>query len=146
MGRPPSGLPTVVFIYGGGYVAGPASEFDGEDLIRQSNRGMVVVIIQYRLGLFGFLAPGSAKHMSKYDTARLLPISSISYCSIFTASIASGTQALAFEVVFPLQLIFGQLPRKHSAKIEFVEGIENLPYAALQEIWLESVFYETISE
>lgn len=35
------------------YVAGAASEFNGEDLIRQSNRGIVVVLIQYRLGIFG---------------------------------------------------------------------------------------------
>ncbi|KAF7335451.1 Carboxylic ester hydrolase [Mycena venus] len=46
---------------GGGYVAGSASEFDGEDLIRQSNRGIVVVIIQYRLGIFGFLAGAAVK-------------------------------------------------------------------------------------
>jgi len=41
----------------GGYVAGGASSFDGNDLIRESGEGVVVVIIQYRLGVFGFL-PG----------------------------------------------------------------------------------------
>ncbi|KAJ7690782.1 Carboxylesterase [Mycena olivaceomarginata] len=40
-GVPPVDLPTVVFIHGGGYVAGAASEFNGEDLIRQNNRGIV---------------------------------------------------------------------------------------------------------
>ncbi|KAF5379722.1 hypothetical protein D9615_005696 [Tricholomella constricta] len=56
-------LPVVVWIHGGGYMAGSASGFtgkdiyDGKDLIRASNNGVVVVVIQYRLGLFGFL-PG----------------------------------------------------------------------------------------
>ncbi|KAF8879332.1 Alpha/Beta hydrolase protein [Gymnopilus junonius] len=46
----------------GGYVVGGATgifgsgTFDGNDLIRQSGEGVVVVVIQYRLGLFGFLA------------------------------------------------------------------------------------------
>ncbi|KAJ7443944.1 Alpha/Beta hydrolase protein [Mycena galericulata] len=58
-GVPVKGLPTVVWIHGGGYIAGAASTFDGEDIVRQSNRGVVVVLIQYRLGVFGFL-PGAA--------------------------------------------------------------------------------------
>jgi carboxylesterase type B len=30
--------------------------FDGDDLIREAGGGIVAVIIQYRLGVFGFLA------------------------------------------------------------------------------------------
>ncbi|EIN14592.1 alpha/beta-hydrolase [Punctularia strigosozonata HHB-11173 SS5] len=53
-------LPVLVWIHGGGYIAGAASSFSGEDLIRESGFGIVAVIIQYRLGVFGkcFL-PGS---------------------------------------------------------------------------------------
>ncbi|KAJ6496019.1 alpha beta-hydrolase [Mycena sanguinolenta] len=58
-GVPPSELPTLVYIHGGGYVAGAASMYNGEDIIDQSARGVVVVVIQYRLGVFGFL-PGAA--------------------------------------------------------------------------------------
>ncbi|KAF8168680.1 Alpha/Beta hydrolase protein [Mycena galopus ATCC 62051] len=58
-GAPSAGLPTVVWIHGGGYLAGAASSFNGEDIIAQSNRGVVVALIQYRLGVFGFL-PGTA--------------------------------------------------------------------------------------
>ncbi|KAJ7683203.1 Alpha/Beta hydrolase protein [Mycena rosella] len=58
-GEPLQDLPTLVWIHGGGYLAGEASATNGEDIINQSNRGVVVVIIQYRLGLFGFL-PGTA--------------------------------------------------------------------------------------
>jgi hypothetical protein len=34
-------------------LAGAASSFNGEDIVRQSKRGVVVVLIQYRLGVFG---------------------------------------------------------------------------------------------
>ncbi|KAF8868623.1 Alpha/Beta hydrolase protein [Infundibulicybe gibba] len=59
-------LPVVVWIHGGGYMEGSASMtlpgtgaiYDGDDLIREANSGIVAVIIQYRLGVFGFL-PGT---------------------------------------------------------------------------------------
>ncbi|KAJ7885112.1 Alpha/Beta hydrolase protein [Mycena olivaceomarginata] len=60
-GTPAKGLPVIIFIHGGGYLAGHASATDGADLINQSNRGLVVVIIQYRLGLFGFLSSEKVK-------------------------------------------------------------------------------------
>lgn len=48
-------LPVLLYFYGGGYIAGDASEFryDGEHMAR---RGIVVVTANYRLGIFGFLA------------------------------------------------------------------------------------------
>ncbi|KAJ7201512.1 Alpha/Beta hydrolase protein, partial [Mycena rebaudengoi] len=61
VGAPPQGLPTVAFFHGGGHVffLFLFIVFSGTDLIAQSNRGIVAVIIQYRLGVFGFL-PGVA--------------------------------------------------------------------------------------
>ena len=75
--RPDASLPVVVWIHGGGcavvfysarrwrasysfgrYIEGGAVTFSGQDLIEESDHGVVVVIIQYRLGVFGFL-PGS---------------------------------------------------------------------------------------
>ncbi|KAJ7470972.1 Alpha/Beta hydrolase protein [Mycena latifolia] len=59
-GRPNKGLlPTIVYIHGGGYLSRSSSLFRGSDLVQESNNGVVAVIIQYRLGLFGFL-PGEA--------------------------------------------------------------------------------------
>ncbi|EPS94949.1 hypothetical protein FOMPIDRAFT_1169187 [Fomitopsis schrenkii] len=55
---PVANLPVLVWIHGGGYIAGAASSFSGEDIIKESGYGVVAVIIQYRLGVFGFL-PGS---------------------------------------------------------------------------------------
>ncbi|KAF7366003.1 Carboxylic ester hydrolase [Mycena venus] len=73
-------LPTIVYIHGGGYnsanfrtdfefpnfsfryLLGSSSQFRGSDLIKQSNHGVVFVIIQYRLGLFGFLAGSAVKN------------------------------------------------------------------------------------
>jgi para-nitrobenzyl esterase len=48
-------VPVLLYFFGGGYVAGDASEFryDGEAMAR---RGIVVVTANYRLGVFGFLA------------------------------------------------------------------------------------------
>ena len=48
-------LPVLVYFYGGGFIAGDGSEprYDGEALAR---RGVVAVTLNYRLGLFGFLA------------------------------------------------------------------------------------------
>lgn len=48
-------LPVLVYFYGGGFIAGDGSEprYDGESLAR---RGVVAVTLNYRLGLFGFLA------------------------------------------------------------------------------------------
>ncbi|KAJ8592162.1 alpha/beta-hydrolase [Rhizopogon salebrosus TDB-379] len=58
---PSGGLPVVVWIHGGGYVEGAASSFNGADLIIESNHGVITVIVQYRLGLFGFLAGEAVK-------------------------------------------------------------------------------------
>jgi para-nitrobenzyl esterase len=48
-------LPVVVWFYGGGFVAGAGSEprYDGENLAK---KGAVIVIPNYRLGVFGFFA------------------------------------------------------------------------------------------
>ncbi len=48
-------LPVLVYFYGGGNVAGDASEYryDGESMAK---KGMVVVTTNYRLNIFGFMA------------------------------------------------------------------------------------------
>ncbi|MGH6987220.1 MAG: carboxylesterase/lipase family protein [Caulobacteraceae bacterium] len=46
-------LPVMVWIYGGAFVWGSGSRYDGANLAR---RGMVVVTFNYRLGWFGFFA------------------------------------------------------------------------------------------
>ena len=43
------------------YVTGSAADTDGGDLIRESGGGIVAVTIQYRLGVFGFLAGSVVK-------------------------------------------------------------------------------------
>ncbi|CAE6416958.1 unnamed protein product [Rhizoctonia solani] len=51
-------LPVLVWIHGGGYFAGYAASYDPTTMIQASNNSFVAVVIQYRLGMFGFL-PGS---------------------------------------------------------------------------------------
>src|ERR1700722_13353673 len=65
-GKLPRKLPVMVWIYGGGFVGGTTSEprQDGEHLTR---KGVLVVSMNYRLGIFGFfgtheLAPEDPHH------------------------------------------------------------------------------------
>jgi para-nitrobenzyl esterase len=53
--RNTSGLPVLVYFYGGGFVAGDGSEprYDGASMAR---KGIVVVTVNYRLNIFGFFA------------------------------------------------------------------------------------------
>lgn len=48
-------LPVMLYFFGGGFQAGDASEprYDGESM---ATRGVVVITVNYRLGVFGFLA------------------------------------------------------------------------------------------
>jgi para-nitrobenzyl esterase len=53
--QPAEKLPVLVYFYGGGFVCGDGSEnrYDGESL---AEKGIVTVTVNYRLGVFGFLA------------------------------------------------------------------------------------------
>lgn len=51
-----SRLPVMVWIHGGGLVVGGASTYDGQVLCAHEN--VVVVTIQYRLGIWGFFSTG----------------------------------------------------------------------------------------
>jgi para-nitrobenzyl esterase len=53
--RKPGGLPVMVWIYGGGFTTGGTSENrqDGQFL---AHRGVIVVSMNYRLGIFGFFS------------------------------------------------------------------------------------------
>jgi para-nitrobenzyl esterase len=57
-------LPVLYWIHGGGYIIGAGSQplYDGEDLARL---GCIVVSVNYRLGLFGFLAHPALSQESK---------------------------------------------------------------------------------
>lgn len=53
--RNTTGLPVLVYFHGGGFIAGDGSEprYDGASMAK---KGIVVVTVNYRLNLFGFLA------------------------------------------------------------------------------------------
>ncbi|ULQ56951.1 carboxylesterase family protein [Flavihumibacter rivuli] len=62
--RPEAKLPVLVYFYGGGFVAGDGSEprYDGASMAR---KGIVVLTVNYRLNIFGFLAhPDLSKEAS----------------------------------------------------------------------------------
>jgi para-nitrobenzyl esterase len=62
---PEEKLPVLVYFYGGGYVSGDGSEFryDGESMAR---KGIVTLTVNYRLGVFGFLAHPALSKESPY--------------------------------------------------------------------------------
>src|SRR5579871_2860109 len=61
-------LPVMVWVYGGGFAAGAASEprQDGENLAR---KGVVVVSMNYRLGVFGFFANAELAKESGHESS-----------------------------------------------------------------------------
>ncbi|KAJ8496645.1 hypothetical protein ONZ45_g12370 [Pleurotus djamor] len=54
-------LPVLVWIHGGGYIFWNATMFNGEDLVQKSNGNLLIVSIQYRLGVLGFLSGNEVK-------------------------------------------------------------------------------------
>jgi para-nitrobenzyl esterase len=60
-----TGLPVLVYFYGGGFVAGDASEsrYDGASM---AQKGIVVVTVNYRLNIFGFFAHPELSQESAY--------------------------------------------------------------------------------
>ncbi|KAF3688977.1 Fatty acyl-CoA hydrolase precursor, medium chain [Channa argus] len=57
-------LPVMVWIHGGGFTVGSASMYDGSALAAYQD--VVVVLIQYRLGLLGFLSTGDERMPGNY--------------------------------------------------------------------------------
>jgi len=58
--------PVIVFVHGGGLSSGAGSYYDGEALAR---KGAVVVTLNYRLGVFGFLAHPDLTKESGHDSS-----------------------------------------------------------------------------
>ncbi|TLD28370.1 hypothetical protein PspLS_03821 [Pyricularia sp. CBS 133598] len=56
-----SKLPVWLFIQGGGYTSNSNANWDGEEVVKRSNKSMVFVNFNYRVGLFGFLAGEQVK-------------------------------------------------------------------------------------
>jgi para-nitrobenzyl esterase len=66
--RNTSGLPVLVYFFGGGFVAGDASEprYDGGSM---AQKGIVVVTVNYRLNIFGFFAHPELSKESPYKAS-----------------------------------------------------------------------------
>jgi len=67
--QPPAHLPVMVWFHGGGNVAGAGGAdplYEGTALIR---RGVVLVIVEYRVGLFGFFAHPELTHESPHHAS-----------------------------------------------------------------------------
>lgn len=62
------GLPVLVYFHGGGFVCGDGSEvrYDGESM---AGKGIVMVTVNYRLGVFGFLAHPELSREASYHAS-----------------------------------------------------------------------------
>jgi hypothetical protein len=81
-------LPVMVWIYGGGFAAGATSEArqDGAHL---ATKGVVVVSMNYRLGIFGFLAlPGLAAESAQHAAGDygLIAVGAEKHCGVWGRS------------------------------------------------------------
>lgn len=59
-----SKMSVMVFFHGGGFVMGQASDYDGGDLAADGD--VIVVVVNYRLGIFGFLSSGDSVSPGNY--------------------------------------------------------------------------------
>ena len=61
-------FPVLVYFYGGGFVTGDSSEprYDGESM---AAKGIVVVTVNYRLGVFGFMAHPELTREASYKAS-----------------------------------------------------------------------------
>ncbi|MGO8837016.1 MAG: carboxylesterase/lipase family protein [Limisphaerales bacterium] len=65
---PPTNLPVMVWIHGGGFIAGSSSE-PRQDAGNLSKKGVLVVSLNYRLGVFGFFAHPELTKESGHDAS-----------------------------------------------------------------------------
>ncbi|KAJ6531229.1 Alpha/Beta hydrolase protein [Mycena capillaripes] len=92
-----SGVPTLLWIHGGSFVAGSATApgLDGSKLAIATNS--IVAVMQYRLGALGFMAPSGATNLAVKDTinamnflAKVVPAFGGSASKITLAGQSSG--------------------------------------------------------
>lgn len=110
-------LPVLIYFYGGGFVAGDGSEprYNGEAM---AQKGIVVVTVNYRLGLFGFLAhpelSAEAPYKSSGNYGLLDQAASIQWVKdnisafggdpskITIAGESAGSMSVSYQMVSPL--------------------------------------------
>lgn len=66
--KPGQKLPVMVWIYGGGFLAGTTSE-PRQDGTQLAHKGVIVVSMNYRLGIFGYFAGSGLAAESAHDAA-----------------------------------------------------------------------------
>jgi para-nitrobenzyl esterase len=73
-------LPVMLWIHGGAYVTGESNDYSGQAIVENSKGAAIVVVINYRLNVFGFLgsneinistAGGGAGNFGIQDQVRL---------------------------------------------------------------------------
>ena len=55
LGKAEAKLPVLFWIHGGAYVTGSSNSYPGDNIVSTSKESVIVVVINYRLNIFGFL-------------------------------------------------------------------------------------------
>ena len=78
-------------------MGGAASEYTGENILRKSGGGVILIVIQYRLGLFGFL-PGQKVKDGGQLNAGLRKLSTVLIFICLTFDRGAGTEDQRFAL------------------------------------------------
>lgn len=135
-------LPVMVWFHGGAYVSGggEAPKYDADDL---AARGVVVVSVTYRLGVFGYLPPSSTGSdnlglLDQIEALRWVQRNIAAFggdpdrVTIFGQS-AGGDSVLALVAVTPTTELF-QRAIVQSAPLGLLEGHEAMTAAMRAEV------------
>lgn len=69
-------LAVLVLVHGGGFAGGASNDYAEEDVVLNLvSRGIVVVTLNYRLGLFGFMLSDDAQLSGNYGIMDIVTVS-----------------------------------------------------------------------
>ena len=136
-----SKLPVMVWIHGGAFTSGEGADYDGSPLVNQGN--VIVVTINYRLGLLGFLAhPALAAYDPRGSSGNYGLQDQQAAVSWVLANIAAFGGNPANVTIFgesaggasvETLLTTPGLPKVHAAIIESGDYLQSLPTLANAE-------------
>ncbi|KAH8804575.1 Alpha/Beta hydrolase protein [Xylogone sp. PMI_703] len=135
-------LPVIVNLHGGGYTLGGSARFPGDGIVYESKGQMIYVVVQYRLGLFGFLAGSEVIENGEANTGLLDQRAALMWIQRHIASFGGdpsrvtiyGASAGGGSVLYQLLANGGSDTPPFSAAIAELPWVQPLMNASSQNI------------